>query len=111
MFATVALTKLAELASTVFDDPELATRATNLSTSVNTAIENFGVFKGNLTLPKMYAFEVDGFGNQVLMDDANMPNLLSIPYMVWATNHPNSAAHLSHSSCSHGFAAAAAAAA
>jgi meiotically up-regulated gene 157 (Mug157) protein len=88
MFATVALTKLAELAGTIFDDHELATRATNLSASVNTAIETYGVFKGNLTLPKMYAFEVDGFGNQVLMDDANMPNLLSIPYMVCIPTHP-----------------------
>ena len=82
MFATVALAKAAELASKIFNDPALAARATNLSASVNEAIELFGVFKGNLTVPRMYAFEVDGFGNQVLMDDANMPNLLGIPYMV-----------------------------
>ena len=30
------------------------------------------------------AFEVDGFGRQLLLDDANMPNLLSIPYMGYA---------------------------
>lgn len=82
MFAVVALTKLAEVASTIYDDHGLAAQATNLSTSVNEAIETYGVFPGNLTLPAMYAFEVDGFGNQVLMDDANMPNLLGIPYMV-----------------------------
>jgi meiotically up-regulated gene 157 (Mug157) protein len=52
-----------------------------MALSVETAIQNFGVFEGNLTVPRMYAFEVDGFGNQLLMDDANMPNLLSIPYM------------------------------
>ena len=40
-----------------------------------------GVFRGNGSLPPMYAFEGDGFGAQILMDDANMPNLLGMPYM------------------------------
>ena len=30
---------------------------------------------------KVFAYEVDGFGNRVFMDDANVPNLLSIPYL------------------------------
>ena len=89
MFATVALTKLAKLASNIFNDHELAARATNLSAAVNDAIETYGVFEGNLTVPKMYAFEVDGFGNKVLMDDANMPNLLGIPYMVMLPRPPS----------------------
>ena len=29
----------------------------------------------------MYAYETDGFGNYTLMDDANVPSLLSIPYL------------------------------
>jgi meiotically up-regulated gene 157 (Mug157) protein len=53
MFATVALKKLAELASLIYNDHALAASATNLSASVNEAIERFGVFDGNLTLPKM----------------------------------------------------------
>ena len=29
----------------------------------------------------IWAYEIDGFGGQVLMDDANAPSLLSLPYL------------------------------
>ena len=29
----------------------------------------------------MYAYETDGLGNYVFMDDANVPSLMSIPYL------------------------------
>jgi uncharacterized protein len=29
----------------------------------------------------MYAYETDGFGNAYFMDDANVPSLLSLPYL------------------------------
>jgi hypothetical protein len=32
---------------------------------------------------KIYAYEVDGLGKHLLMDDANVPSLLSIPYLGW----------------------------
>jgi meiotically up-regulated gene 157 (Mug157) protein len=33
----------------------------------------------------MWAYEVDGFGGHILMDDANVPSLLSLPYLGWCS--------------------------
>ena len=78
MFVAVATTLIAELAEQVLHDRPLAERAGRLSRSVRAAIESHGV----ATLPdgtRIYAYEVDGSGRQLLMDDANMPSLLSAP--------------------------------
>ena len=29
----------------------------------------------------MFAYEIDGFGSKIKMDDANIPSLLSLPYL------------------------------
>ena len=34
---------------------------------------------------EIFAYEVDGMDNYVLMDDANVPSLLSIPYLGYAS--------------------------
>ena len=38
---------------------------------------------GRMSTPQgeVWAYEVDGFGNQLFMDDANAPGLLSLPYL------------------------------
>lgn len=79
MFAVVALRELAELASTGYRDGKLAADAGVLADEINLGIERHGlVYHPRLGL--VYAYEVDGLGHALLMDDANIPNLLSAPY-------------------------------
>lgn len=78
--AAVALSGLAELA-TAIGDPGLAADATALSAEIATGVRTHGVTAG--ADPTVYAYEVDGLGVQLLMDDANIPSLLSLPYLGW----------------------------
>jgi meiotically up-regulated gene 157 (Mug157) protein len=57
----------------------LAQRMSGLSESLRNAIETSGTVE-HLTYGKIYAFEVDGFGGRTIMDDANIPGLLSAPF-------------------------------
>ena len=44
------------------------------------AVKKYGIID-HPEFGKMYAYEVDGFGSQNLMDDANVPNLLALPFL------------------------------
>lgn len=79
-FAVTSLRKAAEVLSTVNNNTELATECLNLANEVEAALKQYAVYNH----PKygdIYAYEVDGFGNQLLMDDANVPSLLAMPYL------------------------------
>jgi meiotically up-regulated gene 157 (Mug157) protein len=79
LFAVTAMKKLAELAMTV-GDTELARMARELGSEVSAAVARYGK-ASHLGYGTIYAFEVDGYGNQIFMDDANVPSLLSLPYL------------------------------
>lgn len=58
----------------------LADQAEKLAKDIVQGIQSFGI----MPHPKygtIYAFEVDGFGSTNFMDDANIPSLLSLPYL------------------------------
>ncbi len=79
LFAVAALKSLAEVAAAVGDNG-LATQAQLLATEVATAL-NAHAKARHLNYGEVFAYEVDGYGNRLFMDDANVPSLLSLPYL------------------------------
>lgn len=80
MFAVTALKELAEMAEQVLKDRELAGKARRLAEEIYEGIESFGITDTE-EFGRVYAYETDGFGQYNLMDDANVPSLLSMPYL------------------------------
>jgi Uncharacterized conserved protein len=80
MFAVVVLKYLQEIAEEVFGDQELAARAAKLGGEINEGIQTYGITE-HPQFGKIFAYETDGLGNYNFMDDANVPSLLSIPYL------------------------------
>ena len=79
-FAVSSLRKAAEILQTVNKKTALAKECTDLAKEVEAALKKYAVYK-HPKYGKIYAFEVDGFGNHLLMDDANVPSLLAMPYL------------------------------
>lgn len=59
----------------------LATEMTDFSNSIREAIETYGIVTDAATGTRIFAYEVDGFGSTAIMDDANIPSLLSAPFL------------------------------
>eukprot|EP00475_Leptophrys_vorax_P018598 TRINITY_DN25462_c0_g1_i2.p1 TRINITY_DN25462_c0_g1~~TRINITY_DN25462_c0_g1_i2.p1 ORF type:complete len:504 (+),score=74.29 TRINITY_DN25462_c0_g1_i2:41-1552(+) len=60
---------------------DLAANLKSLATEIDDALRKHGVMKDPADGRLFFAYEVDGFGGQYFMDDANIPGLLSLPYL------------------------------
>ena len=78
--AVTSLRKAAEILATVNGEKELADECTALADEVAEALQKYAVVE-HPEYGRIYAFEVDGFGSVQLMDDANVPSLLAMPYL------------------------------
>lgn len=79
-FAVVSLRQAAEILQTVYKEKTLSVECLALANEVEKALQKYAI----VTHPefgKVYAYEVNGFGSFNLMDDANVPSLLSLPYL------------------------------
>lgn len=80
LFAVVSFRQLAEISEKVIKDATFANECTAFANQVEGAIKKNAIIK-HPVYGQIYAMEVDGFGNCLLQDDANVPNLLSLPYL------------------------------
>ena len=79
-FAVVSFREVAEMLEKTGQDAKLAADFKALATEVENALKKYAVYP-HPEFGKIYAFEVDGFGNYLLMDDAGIPGLISLPYL------------------------------
>lgn len=79
-FAVESLKQAAEMLNKISNDNALANECNDLSKEVSAALQQYAVAT-HPSFGKVYAYEVNGFGSFNLMDDANIPSLLSLPYL------------------------------
>ncbi len=80
LFAVHSLKQLAEIVESTFQEKSFAGACRSLADEVAEAVQRYAVLPHG-TNGEMYAYETDGFGNHLWMDDANVPSLLALPYL------------------------------
>ena len=76
--AVVAIRGAAKIVKDMGDE-DRASQIRMVASEINRGIESRGIVR--MDKGYMYAYEVDGFGSRLLMDDPNIPSLLSLPYV------------------------------
>lgn len=80
LFAVTALDQLREIFTTELHDSAAARDCSELAAQVREALSRYAT-AAKPKYGQVYAYEADGFGNQLFQDDANVPSLLSLPYL------------------------------
>lgn len=80
IFAVLSLQQLSSIYKNILKDTNFADECEAFATEVDDAIKKYAIAE-HLEFGKIYAYEVDGFGNKVFMDDANVPSLMSLAYL------------------------------
>ncbi len=88
LFAVVSLRRLAQLWTASGGEAAFAVRCAALADEISAALTLYGHWIQADGAP-VWAYETDGFGDALFMDDANVPSLLSLPYLgVCAVSDP-----------------------
>lgn len=80
LFAVSVLLQLAEILGAIGDKDRLGAECMALAEEVEKATLAWGVVD-HQELGKIYAYECDGYGNYLMMEDAGVPGLITIPYL------------------------------
>lgn len=88
IFAAKMLGSLATIYSQALNDFRASTEAASFARSLMDAVNQYGIYN-HPRFGKIYAYETNGFDSYNLMDDANVPSLLSLKYLVGDTVDQN----------------------
>lgn len=80
IFAEISLQQLSDIYGKILKDKKFAEECAQFAKEIKTAIQEYAISQ-HLDFGEIYAYEVDGFGNKVFMDDANVPSLMSLAYL------------------------------
>lgn len=80
LMAAQSLGQLALMFSKLESDSNFTNDCQKFQEEIKSSIEKFAV-QEHEEFGKIYAYEVDGFGNRSFMDDANVPSLMSLSYL------------------------------
>jgi meiotically up-regulated gene 157 (Mug157) protein len=80
-FAAVSVLQLFFILQSIHADMSAFKQFENLYTEINDALKKYAYVQHEV-YGKLIAYEVNGFGSFNLMDDANIPSLLSLPYLL-----------------------------
>lgn len=80
-FAFKSLEHLGDILESIKQDRDLRKSAYELGKQLSEAMDKWSVVTG-MNGKKIIAYEVNGFGGYNIMDDANIPSLLSMPYLL-----------------------------
>ncbi len=79
-FAVITLQRIEEMLSEIAHDSAAASEASRLRSEIKSALDAHARVHHS-TAGEIWAYEIDGFGNAICMDDANVPSLLAMPYL------------------------------
>ena len=79
-FAVETLNRIEEMFTEILHDTAAASQANVLRWLIKAALDSHARVH-HPTAGEIWAYEIDGFGNAICMDDANVPSLLAMPYL------------------------------
>lgn len=80
LFAAVTLERIAEIAAAIYAEKDFARECSSFAQQVRAEASKRGTVH-HAVHGEIVAYEVDGYGNTLCMDDANAPGLLSLAYL------------------------------
>jgi len=80
IFAALSLKQLSTIYTTVLKDVQFAKECTDFAFEIENGIKKYARAE-HKDFGEIYAYEIDGFGNKLYMDDANVPSLMSLAYL------------------------------